>query len=202
MRAVGKFEAPGLSFPASLVRETPSLVAINIQFAEGNDVTAFNGVEGWESTPEQPLRALTPAEIDSDQIEDDLNFGLDIAHIFPQLETAGPATIGTQTAIMLIGKRPQLPPVKMYFDQETGLLLRILHFEDSPLGLNPTQIDFSDYRKVGTVKIPFRWHTATPTGEFTIQLEKVTPNVSVNHALFSPPKPAGADKNSCRSAGY
>lgn len=194
IRAAGTFEAHGMSFPVSLVRKSPSQIATNIQFAQGNDLTVFNGAEGWESTPGQPLRVLTSAEIDSDQIVDDLNFALDVQHIFLTLEKTGTEKIGTRTVIVLVGQRPRLPPVKMYFDIETGLLLRILHFESSPLGLNPTQIDFSDYRKIGAGKIPYQWHTAMPTGEFTIQLENVIANAPMSASLFSQPKSAEAHK--------
>ena len=45
----------------------------------------------------------------------------------------------------------------LYFDAESGLLVRQLRYADSPVGRMPTQIDYSDYREVSGVKIPFRW---------------------------------------------
>ncbi len=47
------------------------------------------------------------------------------------------------------------PPVKFYFDKSSGLLLRMVHYTDTPLGLNPTQVDFADYRSVDGVKTPY-----------------------------------------------
>ena len=47
--------------------------------------------------------------------------------------------------------------MKLYFDKETGLLSRSVRYTDSPVGLNPTQIDYSDYREVaGTKGFPFQ----------------------------------------------
>jgi hypothetical protein len=89
--------------------------------------------------------------------------------------------------------------VQFYFDQQSGLLLRELRYSESPLGLNPTRIDYADYRDVDGVKTPFRWTIARPSGRFTIQLEKVSHNVPIDDAKFvkpppPPPMPPPADK--------
>jgi hypothetical protein len=51
----------------------------------------------------------------------------------------------------------------------------------------PTQIDYSDYRDAGGVKIPFRWTLARPGGRFTVQLSGVTENAPVDDAKFTKP---------------
>jgi hypothetical protein len=48
------------------------------------------------------------------------------------------------------------PLVGLYFDQQSGLLVRLLRYAESPLGRNPTRIDYADYRDQGGVKIPYR----------------------------------------------
>ena len=59
--------------------------------------------------------------------------------------------------------------MKLYFDPQSGLLVRMLRYTDTALGLNPAQVDFSDYRALGNVKTPYRWTIARPGGAFTIQ---------------------------------
>lgn len=95
--------------------------------------------------------------------------------------------MGTAYSVVLSGQRPGLPPVEMYFDTTTGLLLRSVHYTASALGLNPTQTDYSDYRRVGTVKIPFHWTSSTPTGRFSIQIATVRANLSIPDEVFSKP---------------
>jgi hypothetical protein len=94
----------------------------------------------------------------------------------------------------VVGKREGKPPLRLYFDQQTGLLVRMVRFGDTALGLLPTQIDYADYRDVDGVKIPFRWTLARPSGRFTIQLSDVKQNVPVDDAKFvkpaAPPEPA------------
>ena len=46
------------------------------------------------------------------------------------------------------------------FDAEVGLLVRLVRFSESPVGRIVTQVDYSDYRDVAGVKMPFRWTVA------------------------------------------
>jgi hypothetical protein len=68
-------------------------------------------------------------------------------------------------------------------------LLRLIRFAETPLGRNPTQVDYSDYRQTDGVKLPYRWTLARPNGAFTIQVESVQQNVPVDEKLFVMPEP-------------
>ena len=63
--------------------------------------------------------------------------------------------VGDHETNVVLGLTKGQPPVKLYFDKDSGLLLRMVHYTDTPLGLNPTQVDFADYRDVGGVKTPY-----------------------------------------------
>jgi hypothetical protein len=82
--------------------------------------------------------------------------------------------------------------VKFYFDKSSGLLLRMVHYTETPLGLNPIQVDFADYRAVDGVKTPYRWTLARPSGAFTIQIDEVQQNVPIDATKFEEPKPQHA----------
>jgi photosynthetic reaction center cytochrome c subunit len=58
---------------------------------------------------------------------------------------------------------------------------------ETPLGRNPTQIDYADYRAVDGVKIPYRWTVARPNGAFSIRIEQVQQNVPIDEKLFVAP---------------
>src|SRR5258708_38552852 len=83
------------------------------------------------------------------------------------------------------------PPLHLYLDKESGLLLRLIRYAETPLGRNPTQIDYADYRDADGVKMPFRWTLARPGNRFTIRIEQVQQNVPVDDAKFAP-APASA----------
>jgi hypothetical protein len=92
----------------------------------------------------------------------------------------------------LIGTGPGRPPVRLYFDQSSGLLVRMVRYAETPVGRNPTQIDYADYRDADGVKIPFRWTLSRLNGRFTIQIADVKSNVPVDDAKFA--RPVGAVK--------
>ena len=81
-------------------------------------------------------------------------------------------------------------PVNLYFDSQTGLLVRLVRYADSPVGLSPTQIDYADYRDIAGVKMPFRWTVTWLDGRSIIQLSEVRPNVPIDLATFARPAPS------------
>ena len=66
----------------------------------------------------------------------------------------------------------------------------MMHYTNTPLGLNPVQVDFTDYRVVDGVKTPYRWTLARPSGAFTIQIDDVQQNVPIEATRFEEPKQA------------
>src|SRR5207247_10725181 len=67
---------------------------------------------------------------------------------------------------VLQGTNPRQPPVNLYFDQ-SGLLVRLVRFVDTAVGRGPTQIDYSDYRDVRGIKLPFKWTATWTDGQST-----------------------------------
>jgi hypothetical protein len=86
----------------------------------------------------------------------------------------------------------------MYFDKESGLLLRQMRYTNSPVGLNPTQIDYTDYRDVSGVKMPFRWMTTWTDGKASTELSEIKVNTPVADAQFAKPAPAASGKPAAR----
>jgi hypothetical protein len=92
------------------------------------------------------------------------------------------------------GTNPRQPPVNFYFDNATGLLVRVLRLVDTAVGRVPTQVDYSDYREVAGVKIPFKWTVTWTNGQSTSTLTEVQANVSIDAARFGRPAPAPPPK--------
>jgi hypothetical protein len=188
----GSFEAGGRQFPVELFKKSPDHIATVTHFPNGDSITAFDGHSGWSSFPGHPLRPMTSADIDASRMDADLHLCLDLTKLLGELKVERSVKIGDQDALMISAQRPGQPAVEMYFDTQTGLLVRLVRYAQSPLGRNPTQIDYSDYRDVSGVKIPFQWTSATPTGRFTIHLERAQANTPIPNDKFQkPPAPPG-----------
>jgi outer membrane lipoprotein-sorting protein len=70
----------------------------------------------------------------------------------------------------------------------------MIRYAETPLGKNPTQIDYADYRDTEGVKIPYRWTLTRPGGAFTIHIDQVQQNVPVDEKLFVAPPEEAAKK--------
>jgi len=157
-------------------------------------VTTFDGQSGWSVAPGRPAREMHDADISAARIDADLQFPLHIQKIFPELRQEYPEKIADRDAYLLLAIREGQPPVKLYFDARSGLLVRMVRYAETPLGRNPTQIDFADYRDVDGVQIPFHVTTSQPGNTSTIQLETVQQNAPIDPAQFTRPTllpPAG-----------
>ncbi len=79
---------------------------------------------------------------------------------------------------------------KLYFDVESGLLARQVRYEDTPIGMVPTQVDYADYRDVAGVKLPFNIVITWTDGQSKINFSEIQPNVAIDAAKFAKPAPA------------
>jgi hypothetical protein len=89
---------------------------------------------------------------------------------------------------ILQGSNPGQLPVNFYFD-ESGLLVRLVRWSKMAVGTIPTQIDYSDYREVAGVKIPFHISVTWTDGQNTFELSEVRPNVAIDAGRFAKPAP-------------
>ena len=80
------------------------------------------------------------------------------------------------------------PSANFYFD-ESGLLVRLVRWTQTPVGSVPTQIDYADYREVAGVKVPFRRTVSQTYMQMILELTEMQPNVQIDAARFARPAP-------------
>jgi photosynthetic reaction center cytochrome c subunit len=185
--AQGTSSMGGHQTPIDIFEKNPDKRISFMHLGNGDMVTAYNGHEGWLAAPGRPLHEMNSSDLEASKLDADLHFPTDIKQIFGELHVEHEEKIGEQSAYVIFALRQGQPPVQLYFDEQSGLLLREVRYAESPLGLNPTQIDYADFRDVDGVKTPFRWTIARPSGRFTIQLEQVKQNVPIDDAKFAKP---------------
>jgi photosynthetic reaction center cytochrome c subunit len=154
---------------------------------DGENITAFDGHEGWLGAPKRPVHEMHGPDVDAAAMDADLHFAAHLKSMFTEAKVRGTEKIDGHDAYVVVGEREAKTPVRLYFDEKSGLLLRLVRFGETPLGRLPTQIDYADYREASGVKIPFRWTLARPGGRFTVQLSEVQENVPVDDAKFAKP---------------
>jgi len=197
-----------------IVAQAPDKRATIIVFKEetgrGDQVRTYDGRTGWLRTPLNVLGEfqLTGTDLDGARVDAQLSFPGQIKQILTNLRTGPPTTIAdlpaptsqsvlqqglpseqTHVVDVVQGTGPRGLLVTLYFDRQSGLLLRELRYGSSPIGRIPTQIDFSDYRDVNGIKLPFRITFAWLDGRDSIVLNNITTNVAIDLAKFGRPAP-------------
>jgi photosynthetic reaction center cytochrome c subunit len=200
-----------------IVAKAPDKRATIILFKQetgrGDQVRSYDGRNGWVRTPLNVLGEfqLAGGDLDGARFDAQLSFPGQIKQILTNLKT-GPSTVvtdlpapdsqsslqadvklgGDHNVDVVQGSGPRDLLVTLYFDQETGLLLRELRYGKSPIGRVPTQIDYADYRDVNGIKLPFRITYAWLDGRDSIVLNEIQTNVAIDEAKFGRPAPLKA----------
>jgi photosynthetic reaction center cytochrome c subunit len=174
-------------FPVEVLTRAPDQRVTTVHFPDGDSVTGVNGQQGWLGTPGRAVHDMSPSEVDAGRMDAELFFPANLNQIFKGLHVEQQEQINGREAYVLLGTRDRLPPVQLYFDQQSGLLVRVLRFVETPLGRNPTQIDYADYHEQNGVKTPFRWTVARPNGRFTIQIAQMQQNVPIKDDQLAKP---------------
>jgi outer membrane lipoprotein-sorting protein len=196
----GNIVANGQKLPIEVYAKAPDKRMSISHLPNGESITAFDGKQGWLGNTGRPPHIMTAAENDAVRIDADLYFPAHVKTLYAKFFVAPGEKIDGRDTWLVVGRNEGQPPLRLYLDQQTGLLVRLVRYAETALGRMPTQIDYADYRDAEGVKIPFRWTLARPGGNrFTIQVDQVQQNVPVEDAKFTAP-PAGPPDN--KPAGH
>lgn len=175
--------------------KTPAQRAIVIHFRSGNSITTYDGRSGWifEADKPVPLIEQTGDELDGARVDASLIFPSGIKRLRTKWEV-GPAAIEDRQVFVAEGTGSSQPPVKLFFDKTSGLLVRQVRYVRVPVGRVPVQVDYDDYREVpGTgVKIPFRSTATWTDGRSKTTLIDVQANAAIDASRFAKPAAAAA----------
>lgn len=171
--------------------KAPSQRAMIVHGSSGDTATIYDGSSGWTAAPDTdtpvPVLALTGPFLDAARLDAQFSFPGRIKQTLTQWRVGYPSTIDDRDVQVVQGTSTGGAPVKLYFDMESGLLVRLVRYAELPVGRNPTQIDYADYRVVGGVKMPFRWTMTWTDGRATLELSQVQTNVPIDAAKFGKP---------------
>lgn len=181
----------GQHFAVDVYSKAPDKRVSIMHLQGGDSVTGFDGRQGWLSVPGR-VHTMSAAENDAARIDADLYFPAHLKALYQKFSVDSGEKIDGHDTYLVTGRTEGQPPLRLYLDKESGLLLRLVRYAETPLGRNPTQIDYADYRDANGVNVPFRWTLARPGNRFTIQVEQLQQSVPVDDAKFAPPPPPPA----------
>jgi photosynthetic reaction center cytochrome c subunit len=186
------FDTAMMKVPVDIYAKAPNQHAMIVHMPEGDSTRTYDGQRAWFTLPGYPVPVLelTGGDLNGARADALLAFPAQIKQDFTKWTVGFPVTINDVDTLVVQGRlAPVGFPVKLYFDPETGLLVRSVRLVNSIVGMNPTQVDYEDYREVNGVKVPFKWTVTWTDGRSVIELSSLQPNVPVDAEKFSKPAP-------------
>src|SRR5215469_425794 len=186
----GTFEMPAsnMKAPAEMWRKAPDKQLLIVHLPNGAAFAGgYNGSIGWQQEPGHAAEAVSGDDLVRTKEAASFIAGLNLKEEFARVQVAGTDKIGDREAYRVVAFRSGSGQVRFYFDTQTGLLLRVSRRIDSPLGGLPEDTDYSDYREVSGIKLPFTVTEVRVEGPAIFKWEQIQANTAVDDARFDKP---------------
>jgi hypothetical protein len=178
--------------PVELFARAPDQLTTVVHRKEGDNIWVFDGRTAWfagvdAAVPDFTL-TYTGGNAAGARVEALVTVApAAIQKAFSRWQVSE-ALVDDKPVTALQGTNEGQTPVNLYFD-ESGLLVRLLRWNETAVGPVPTQYDFSDYREVGGVRKPFHWVKTWTNNRAVFTLKDVRLNAPVDAARFAKPAP-------------
>jgi outer membrane lipoprotein-sorting protein len=104
------------------------------------------------------------------------------------VELSGKEKVGEREAYVLVFKPKTGASSRHFIDAESYLPIKLVQKLDIPeLGEVEQTTEFSDFREVDGVKLPFKLKGSSAVQNFTVTVTKVEHNKKIDESLFSKP---------------
>jgi hypothetical protein len=191
------FDTSDAKVPVDIYAKAPNQRTVLVHLpGAGDNARVCDGVNAWNTSNGTfmpiPVFPLSGGELQGAKLDAALSFPGQIKTLFKNWTANFPATAIDDAPVDVVqATQPDGTAVKFYFDKKTNLLLRQVRYTDTPIGLIPAQIDYSDYRPVAGVKLPFKMLVTWTDGRTNFELTEIRPNVPIDGSRFAKPVATG-----------
>jgi len=186
----GRIDIAGVSFGGKLetYAKAPNM-ALTVMTAEPMGVLkrGFDGRMAWSRSDQKDAREPSPKELAA--LADDLQLYREIKlrEIYPRMSFLGKGNVGTREVYILEAISRSGSTEKLYFDLESGLLIRRDTMRLSSSGPVQAEFYFSDWREVDGIKLPFKTTERLAGTTYIFTLEEVRHNLQLDDEVFRAP---------------
>ena len=177
------------SNPVEIYAKASNQLAMIVHEQEGDLARTFDGRDGWVMLPLTVIQLypLNGSALEGAKLDGQLFFPAGIRQSLSNWRVGFQSTLDGRSVNVLQGTGASGMIATFYFDSETGLLTRVIRYANSAMGRVPTQWDYSDYRPVAGVMIPYKFTYGWISGREEYTLTDVQPNVAIDSAKFGRP---------------
>ena len=153
---------------------------------QGTAGTVFDGTQAWITTPQGSFRAEGLDDIVLSR-EAQMN-PIAALQDYKAKRLRGQAKIGDAMAYIVQATAPDGRIEFLFFDQQSGLLIRRLIRDRTVFGALQVEADYSDFRSTDGVDIPYKiiWYTTGQADTYVVK--DVKDNAPVDDSKFEPPQ--------------
>ena len=174
---------------AEIYAKAPNQLATIVHQREGDLARTYDGQNAWVMLPLTVVQEypLTSSALEGAKLDAQMAFPGRIKQFFTNWKVTYPTTLDGRDVYVVQGTGANGLLATFYFDKQTGLLTRMVRYAASAVGRVPTQLDYSDYRPVAGVMMPFKFTYGWVSGREEYTLTEYQANASVDTAKFGRP---------------
>lgn len=185
-----------LAGPVETLNQAPNkvrtLIKLDLSAVGAGEMTIdqrFDGIVGIVMDSMQGNRDISGDQLETMKSSTFPSPFLDYKERGVTAELGAKEKVGERDAFPLTTKPKTGPAIRQWIDAETYLPLRVVAKIEIPqMGTVEQTTEFSDWRAVDGVKIPFTVKSSSSVQSFTITVTKVEQNGKIDETLFSKPK--------------
>jgi hypothetical protein len=187
--STGTIDVPAMNLSGLVtVREkAPNRSIFTVNFNGAVFQQGFDGTIGWSNDPQNGLREQAGDELAETKRDSDFYHPLDLNQIYSKMTVTGTDKIDDRDAYVVEASSGGLGTDKIYFDAQNGLVLRIVGQHHTMEGPATFTEDFSDFREVDGIKLPYTVHQESVSSTFTIKFTEIRHNEAIEDAAFANP---------------
>ena len=178
-----------ITFGYEVYQSTPDKMYAVLHTPKQGDIEqGFDGAIGWQKNV-RGVRVLEGDQLVELRRSANVFSNIKLKDQFTTLMFSSKDKIGEREVYVLRGVTKDNQRERLYFDTQTGLLVRRLTSSPTMIGLIPEQVDFEDYKNVDGLMTPLtiRVSSVDPNITSTRKLTEVKLNVPVDATKFNKP---------------
>ncbi|HEY2865751.1 MAG TPA: c-type cytochrome [Pyrinomonadaceae bacterium] len=157
-----------------------------VEYTKATINEGYDGTTAWKANGDKPI-PLPPADLEQIKREADLFAPQNIKAVYPTLNWRFVDLVDGRPSNVVLATTASGARERLYFDVACGLLVRRVAATPTVLGNFVYQIDYSDYKPFGGVKVPTTIAYSMPGIRWTEKVVQVKNNAPAEAAKFNAP---------------
>ena len=154
----------------------------------GDILDGYDGKTAWTVNPIQGSRIKEGRELLQTKRNNIYARESSIDKIYKNVMVRGIEKVGERDAYVIVASTDGLPDDILYFDKESGLMLRSDTISITPEGEQAVKTFYDDYREVDGIKSAFKIKAITPAFEINSVITEVKYGIPIEDSKFVQPK--------------